>query len=82
MKLNEISEKRTVKTTCGDISYELIIKEVKNINLRIKPDCSVCVSANINVDKSVTDDFVLRKASYIKKTLDKISTLSKRIYQR
>jgi len=70
LKLNEISEKRTVKTTCGDISYELIIKEVKNINLRIKPDCSVCVSANINVDKSVTDDFVLRKASYIKKTLD------------
>lgn len=68
-----ISESRTVRTDCGVIDYELIYKEVKNINLRIKHDCTVHVSANPNVDKVYIDNFIKRKSGYIFKTLDVFS---------
>lgn len=51
------------------IKYELIYKKVKNINLRIKPDCSVSVSANRRVSKKYIDEFVLKKADFILKAL-------------
>lgn len=48
-------------------SYTLIRKNVKNINLRIKPDGSVVVSANPRVPKKQIDDFVHSKLPFIQK---------------
>lgn len=53
------------------LEYQLIRKQVKNINLRIKPDRKVFVSANENVPVDFLDDFVKRKQEYIIRALDK-----------
>ena len=40
-----VKEEHSVLTADGEIKYVLERKKVKNINLRVKPDCSVYVSA-------------------------------------
>ena len=56
------------------IEYDLIRKDVKNINLRIHPDLSITVSANPQVEKKVIDDFVISKGAYILKSLASFKT--------
>lgn len=53
------------------IQYDLQYKNVKSINLRIKPDGTVHVSANKRVPQKVIEDFILSKAEFIQKALDK-----------
>ena len=53
------------------IQYDLQYKNVKNINLRIKPDGAIHVSANKWVQQKVIEDFVISKAGFIRKALDK-----------
>ncbi len=48
-----------------NITYELARKQVKNINLRIKPDGSVYVSAHRLVPQAVIDEFVASRAALI-----------------
>lgn len=59
------------------ISYELERKNVKNINLRIRSDCSVYVSANIHVADSVIEGFLQKKSQYIFSSLDKYAEIAK-----
>ena len=47
------------------IKYNLQYKKVKNINLRIKSDGTVNVSANKNVPQKIIDDFMNSKADFI-----------------
>ena len=47
--------------------YILIRKKVKNINLRVKSDGSVVVSADPRVPKAYIDDFVQSKTDFIQK---------------
>ncbi len=54
------------------IEYELQYKKVKNINLRIKPDGSLCVSANRRVPQNMIDEFIISKWGFILKAQDKI----------
>jgi len=56
---------RTV--VCGDksITYFLTRKKVKNVNLRIKPDGRVLVSANRGVPLKFIDEFVMSKQQFI-----------------
>ena len=49
----------------GNIEYEFTRKRVKNINLRIRPDGAVCVSAPNFVAAEKVDAFVLSKADFI-----------------
>ena len=49
------------------IPYHLERKNVKNINLRIRRDGSVWVSANNNVPEQYINEFVKRKQNYIQK---------------
>ena len=53
------------------IKYDLQYKKVKNINLRIKPDGSINVSANKKVPQKVIDDFIISKAEFILRALEK-----------
>lgn len=53
------------------IQYELQYKNVKNINLRIKPDGSINVSANKRVPQKVIDDFIISKSDFIVRALEK-----------
>lgn len=62
------------------IKYELEYKKVKNINLRIKPDGSIKVSANKRVSEKLTEAFVLSKAEFILKALEKNNSKVKTEY--
>lgn len=53
------------------IKYELQYKNVKNINFRIKPDCSIFVSANKKVSITAIEEFIVSKGEFILKALDK-----------
>ncbi len=53
------------------IEYEIIRKNVKNINLRVRRDASVAVSANHYVPESVIEEFVLQNAEKIIGAQDK-----------
>ena len=57
------------------IKYDLEYKKVKNINLRIKSDCSVCVSANKRVPQKIIDDFIISKAGFIGRALEKYKNI-------
>lgn len=55
------------------IEYEIVRKNVKNINLRVKRDASVAVSANKSVPKAFIEKFVAENAEKIFSAVDKIS---------
>lgn len=61
------------KIQCGQrmLEYLLMRKQVKNINLRVKPEGKVYVSANVNVSVKYIDDFVKSKQVFIFNALDK-----------
>lgn len=59
------------------IKYNLERKKVKNINLRVKPDMSVYVSANNRVSLKYIDEFVIKKADFV---LNAIENFQKRTY--
>ena len=56
---------RSVLIDGTNISYTLEYKPVKNLNLRVRKNGSVYVSANENVSPQKVDEFVLRRGSYI-----------------
>lgn len=55
------------------IEYHFEYKKVKNINLRVKTDLSVHVSANKRVSLSYIDNFVLSKGEFIISAIESIS---------
>lgn len=65
-----MSETKFLRTVTGaqgeSIVYELTRKPVKNVNLRIRPDGSVAVSANRRVTLAFLDDFVRSKEEFIR----------------
>ena len=58
-----------IKLLDREIEYDLIRKRVKNINLRIRPDKSITVSANQRVPESRIEEFLKKKEVYILKAL-------------
>ena len=75
---------REIEINNTKIRYDLQYKKVKNINLRIKPDGSINVSANSRVPQKAIDEFVMSKAEFIIRALDKYKNksneASKQIY--
>lgn len=59
------------------IQYELLRKAVKNINLRVKSDGTVYVSANKSVPADVIESVLREKADFILKALEHYSELRK-----
>ena len=72
--MNTKIQERTVCAGGKKIKYILERKQVKNINLRVRPDGSVKVSASPRVDESQIDDFVLSKAEFILKALERFKS--------
>lgn len=60
-----------------EIPYILERKKVKNINLRIKPDCSIYISANNTVSRGEIEQFLLQKSDFILKALEYYCELQK-----
>lgn len=59
------------------LEYQLIRKPVKNINLRIKLDGKIYVSANNKVSVKYIEDFIKRKEIFIIQTLEKYKEICK-----
>ncbi len=59
------------------VEYELHRKEVKNINLRIKADQSIFVSANNLVSDEIVEDFLISKSEYILNALNRYAEIAK-----
>lgn len=57
------------------IRYDLQYKNVKNINLRIKPDGSINVSASKRVQQKVIDEFIISKADFVLRALEKYKNM-------
>ena len=68
---------RVIVLNGREITYELERKEVKNINLRIRSNYSVYVSANNSVADNVIEEFLKRKSNYILSTLNKYVEVAK-----
>ena len=72
--MNTKIQERTVCAGGKKIKYILERKQVKNINLRVRPDGSVRVSASSRIDTSYIDDFVLSKVEFILKALERFES--------
>ena len=66
---------KLIKLYNETIQYDLQYKKVKNINLRIKPDGSINVSANKKVPQKVIDDFIISKGDFILHALEKYKNI-------
>ena len=78
MRLN--LEQRVVHCEDGDIPYLLTRKPVKNVNLRIKPEGEVLVSANNSVPLDFIDAFIEKKQRYIFSVLSRYEE-KKKLFQ-
>lgn len=67
--------KRSIIVENRGICFQLERKNVKNLNLRVRKDGSVFVSANENVSCEEIDKFVQSKASYILKAIDQFKEI-------
>jgi len=69
--------KRIIELDSRKIEYDLERKNVKNLNLRIKADQSIYVSANHKVSEKAIQDFLISKSDYILKALDRYAKMAK-----
>lgn len=69
--------KRLIKINELEIEYNLIRKNVKNINLRINSAGEITVSANKNVSISYIEKLLLSKADFVLNALNKIEEKTK-----
>lgn len=69
--------KRIIEFDGRTIEYDLERKNVKNLNLRIKADQCVYVSANHKVSEETIQDFLQSKSDYIIKALDRYAEMAK-----
>lgn len=67
---------RSIIYNCNQINFFLERKQVKNLNLRIRKDGTVYVSANENVPICEIDAFVLRKGAYILEAVNRFHEIA------
>lgn len=63
---------RKISTELGEISFELQRKRVKNINLRVRADGTVCVSVPYQVSYDRAEEFVRSNCRFIFSARDRI----------
>lgn len=56
------------------IAYEIIYKNVKNINIRVKPSGEVVVSCNESIDNKTIEIEMIKRANWLLETIDKYKT--------
>ena len=67
---------RSVTANGVTVQYELTYKSVKNLNLRVKRDGSVHVSAPKRTPLERVDDFVLRNLAFIQRAQARLQAKS------
>jgi predicted metal-dependent hydrolase len=59
------------------VKYNLQRKDVKNINLRIKSDRTIFLSANPRISEKTIEDFIVSKADFVLKALSHYEEIEK-----
>lgn len=75
-----MEEKREIKLSENILKFTLERKNVKHINLRIKSDGSIFVSANLDISIEMLENFIRKKEHLIVKQLEKVED-EKNIYK-
>ena len=70
-----VTQQREVTFKDQTIAFNLSIKKVKNLNLRVLKDSSICVSASSGVPLSVIDNFVVKHFDFIKRAQTKLKAI-------
>ncbi len=77
-------EKYTIRYEGKPIYFTLVRKKVKNVNLKVRPDSTVVVSANKAVPHEYIEELVVKRAPWILKNIkhfdEKRSTAGRREY--
>ena len=68
---------KRIKLLDREIEYDLQRKRVKNINLRIKPDRTITVSANPRVPENRIEKFIFEKQEFVLRALEKYGKMQK-----
>lgn len=68
---------KSINLKGNNIEYDLAIKPVKNINLRIKADKSIYLSVNDKISEETIADFLQSRADYILDALKKYDEMLK-----
>lgn len=68
---------RTVATPHGPVTYQLERKAVKNLNLRVRRDGSVYLSAGRRVPVAQLDAFVVQKAGFVHRAIRQFRELER-----
>ena len=71
------AENRTISLGEKEISFNLERKDVKNLNLRIRKNGTVFVSANFSVSLDEIENFVRRKERFILDSINKVEEATK-----
>lgn len=66
-------QQRQIDTPAGVLSYTWTVKPVKNINLRVRPDGQVMVSAGRGISAAQMDAFIAEKADWIRRAQRKLA---------
>lgn len=74
-----MQEEREVITEFGAIKYTLHRKQVKNINLRIRADATVYVSAQPRVAVSRIEEFIISKAQFIVSAQQRFNSAGRKV---
>lgn len=70
---------KTIKLNDGrEIKYELTRKRVKNVNMRLKPDGIVYVSANTRVSVKRIEELLIERADYFLNATERLQEREKR----
>lgn len=69
-------EKSCIVINGNEISYYLIKKKMKNVNIRIKPDGNIYLSCPIKMKKDVAEKFLIDKYNWIIKHQNRINEYS------
>ena len=69
----------TYEILIGDrtVAYELIRKNVKNVNMRIYPDGSIKISASRRVPRETVEAFIRSRSSFVFGAIDKYNSAEK-----
>jgi hypothetical protein len=67
-----VEQPRRVETPRGTITYYLLKKRVKNLNLRIRRDKTVILSAPIRCPAQRADQLILEKCDWVADTLERL----------
>ena len=76
------SEQRMLQTAAGILSYTFERKDIHNINLRIRPDGCVYVSAPENAEIAAVERFLSAKTEYIQSAKEKFAAQKVPAYEK